>query len=425
MSSYSILPADRYKVINKTILSEVDRENLINFYGPIIGPLAVSLYITLWQDLNRYQDESEYLLHHHLLSILKCSSVLLKEARESLEAVGLLKTYVKEENVLVYIYELFSPLYPAEFLNHPILSVVLYNNLGSEEYEKIIKQYQKKKYDYTGFLEITKNMDEVYNSESFKEVENVKERIPASIVLTSKIDYDLIIESIPNDILSPKALNKKTKELIDNLSFIYNLDTLKMIEYIRSSINEFGMIDKTSLRNAARKYYQLSTNSLPTIVYRTQPEYLKKVSGDTSIKSKVIAMFENVSPFDFLKKKNQGANPTSKDLKLVESLLIDLELTPAVVNVLIDYCLKVNNNKLTNSYVETVAAQWKRADLKTAEDALEFAKKEYKKLSKKSSNDIKDTKKVITPTWFDKPLEKIENSKEEKEELENLLKEFR
>ena len=185
------------------------------------------------------------------------------------------------------------------------------------------------------------------------------------------------------------------------------------------------MIDKTSLRNAARKYYQLSTNSLPTIVYRTQPEYLKKVSGDTSIKSKVIAMFENVSPFDFLKKKNQGANPTSKDLKLVESLLVDLELTPAVVNVLIDYCLKVNNNKLTNSYVETVAAQWKRADLKTAEDALEFAKKEYKKLSKKSSNDIKDTKKVITPTWFDKPLEKIENSKEEKEELENLLKEFR
>ena len=30
--SYSILPADRYKVINKTILSEVDRQNLMNFY---------------------------------------------------------------------------------------------------------------------------------------------------------------------------------------------------------------------------------------------------------------------------------------------------------------------------------------------------------------------------------------------------------
>ena len=34
-----------------------------------------------------------------------------------------------------------------------------------------------------------------------------------------------------------------------------------------------------------------------------------------------------------------------KDLKLIESLLLDLKLTPGVVNVLIDYVLKVNNQK--------------------------------------------------------------------------------
>ena len=423
MNSYSILPADRYKVINKTILSEIDRQSLMIFYGPIIGPLAVSLYLLLWQDLNTLMEESEFLLHHHLMSILKCSSKNLKEARETLEAVGLVKTFVKEENVLIYIYEIFSPLYPLEFLNHPILSVVLYNNIGNEEYEKILKQYKKKKYDLTGFIEITKNMDEVYKSESFQEIDDIKERIPASLKLTSKIDYDLIIDSIPKDNISAKTFNKKTKELIDNLSFIYNVDTLKMIEFIRMSINEFGMIDKTLLRKTTQKYYQLSSNSLPTIVYRTQPEFLKKAAGDNSIRGKIVAMFENISPYDYLKSKNKGATPTAKDLKLVESLLIDLELTPAVVNVLLDYCLKKNNNKLTTNYVETVAAQWKRADLKTAEEAMTFAEKEHKKSLKTSLS--KEKNKLEEPTWFNEKIEKTESSKEEAEELEDLLKEFK
>ncbi|MBE6155492.1 MAG: hypothetical protein E7164_01900 [Firmicutes bacterium] len=421
--SYSILPADRYKVINKTILSEVDRQNLMNFYGPIIGSLSVSLYLILWQDLNKFSEESEFLLHHHLMSVLKCSAKNLKEARESLEAVGLIKAFVKEENVLVYIYELYSPLYPSEFLNHPILSVVLYNNIGSEEYEKILKQYQKKKYDYSGFLEITKNMDEVYKSESFNQVDNLKEREAAQVKLTSKIDYDLIVSSIPKDTLSEKAFNKKNRELIDNLSFIYDVDTLKMIEYIRMSINEFGMIDKQTLRNTVRKYYQLSSNSLPTIVYRTQPEFLKKASGDNSLRGQIVAMFENISPYDFLKSKNKGASPTSKDLKLVESLLVDLELTPAVVNVLLDYCLRKNNNKLTVNYVETVAAQWKRADLKTAEEAMVFAEKEHKKSLKKATE--KEKSKAIEPAWFNKNIEKKEVSQQEAEELQELLKEFK
>lgn len=418
--SYGVLPADRYKVINRTILTDEDRNNLLYFYAPVIGPLAVYLYLTLWEDLKKCE-ESEFLLHHHLMSILKCSSKTIKDAREALEAVGLLRVYVKEENVLVYLYELYSPLTPAEFFAHPILNSVLYNNLGQEEYETLQKKYTKKKYDYTGYIEITRNIDEVYKVESGIQVTGIKEKDSGQIKLTSKIDYDLIIDSIPKNILSEKAFNKKTKELIDNLSFIYNLDTLKMIEYIRQSINEFGMIDKNVLRDTARKYYQFSSGSLPTIVYRKQPEFLKKAQGDTSLRGKVVSMFENISPYDFLKSKNKGASPTAKDLKLVESLLVDLELTPAVVNVLLDYCLKKNNNKLTNAYVETIAAQWKRADLKTAEEAMAFAEKEHKKTLKKGSEKVK----AKEPVWFNTEIKSEVASEKEQQELEDLLKEFK
>ena len=43
--------------------------------------------------------------------------------------------------------------------------------------------------------------------------------------------------------------------------------------------------------------------------------------------------------------KNNGAKPSKKDIELLEILLIDMNLKPGVVNVLIDYVLKINKIK--------------------------------------------------------------------------------
>ena len=235
----------------------------------------------------------------------------------------------------------------------------------------------------------------------------------------------MLISSMPRGILNEKAFNKKMKELIINLAFIYDLDTLKITELIRASINEKGSIDKESLRKNARKYYQFNNGTLPTLIYRTQPEYLKTPMGDSSKKGRIIGVFENTSPYDFLKSKYKGASPTARDLKLLEMLLIDLELNPAVVNVLIDYVLKKNNNKLTLSYVETIAGQWKRAGVKTAREAMEFAEKEHKKTLKKNVKVDVKVKEAPVPVWFNQKIEKENVTEEEAQELEELLKEFR
>ena len=419
---YSILPADNYVVINRTILTDDDKQNLISFYEPIIGPIAVSLYLILWQDLSK-KNESIVIKHKHLLNLLKCSESDLQQTRESLEAVGLLRTYVKKENVLNYVYELYSPLKAKEFFTHPILAAVLYSSLGDEEFLKLVNKFQKSKFDLNGYEEITKKMDEVYKVSNMSINANVNSVTTSSILLNSKIDYNLIMESIPKGELADKAITPKIKEYIDNLSFIYNVDTMQMVEFIRKSINEYGMIDKTVLRDTVRKNYSLSSGSLPTIVYRKQPEYIKNPSGDNSIHGKLISMFENVSPYDFLKLKNKGVKPTARDLKLVEYLLLDQELSPAVVNVLIDFCLKMNNNKLANNYVQTIAGQWKRAGLQNAKEAMEFASKEYKKNRKKTDTNYKKDQNV--PTWLDKDIKKEEVTDEERAELEELLKEFK
>lgn len=402
-----------YKVIASSYISKLDIESLENFYSPVIGPLSISLYLLLLKDLNKEKNHL-YLMNHFDASIEE-----ILKARYSLEACGLLRTYFDGEN---YIYDLYSPLYPNEFLHHPIFNVVLLNKIGKEEFDKLVIKYSKKKENLTGYDEITKKMDEVFKVQNYNEIDGLIDRKEGSIGLTSNIDYEEIKRSIPKDLINEKTFNKRTTELIDNLSFIYNVDTKLMTEFIRKSLNEFGMIDKEELRIVVRKYYELGRASLPTIVYRSQPDYLKKKTSDSSLRSKAIAMFENVSPYDFLKMKNKGGNPTNKDLKLIESLIVDLGLTPAVVNVLIDYVLRKNSNRLTENYVNAIASQWKRQGLKTAEEAMNFAGGEHKKMQKgiKEKNNNKDI-----PKWFNENGSKKEMSKEEIDELENMLKEFK
>lgn len=423
MENATLLPADRYVVINKSILSDTDRQIIINLYEPLIGAMAVSLYFTLWNDLNTSNYMSRDLIHHHLMVVLKSGIGVIKTARESLEAFGLLKSFVKLGSINDYIYELYSPLSPQEFFNHPILNVVLYNNVGEKEYDNLKNMYKTSKIDLKEYTDVTKKLDDVYDTSKFTLSSDLRGKTNNDILVTERINFDEIISSIPKGLINEKAFTKKTKELINNLAFIYNIDTLKMTELIRTVLNEYGNIDKNGLRIVARKDYQFKTGTLPTLIYRTQPDYLKNPMGDNSKRGRIIGVFENTSPYDFLRYKYHNVKPTSRDLKLLEKLIIDLELTPAVVNVLIDYVLRKNNNKLTEGYVETIAAQWKRAGLKTASEAMEFAEKEHKKLSKKVvTNNQKNATEM--PVWFNQKINEDELSKEEEDELKDLLKEF-
>ena len=134
----TILPADIYMVVNKTVITSTDRKIITMLYQPIIGHVATSLYFTLCDDLDKREVMSEELTHYHLMMTMQLKLESIVIAREKLEAIGLLKTFFKKENVNTYVYQLYSPLSAAEFLNHPILNVVLYNNLGKKEYQKVV-----------------------------------------------------------------------------------------------------------------------------------------------------------------------------------------------------------------------------------------------------------------------------------------------
>ena len=64
----SILPADSYVVVNKSLLNENDRLTLTMLYQPIVGSMAITLYYTLWADLDKSLILSKEYTHHHLMN---------------------------------------------------------------------------------------------------------------------------------------------------------------------------------------------------------------------------------------------------------------------------------------------------------------------------------------------------------------------
>ncbi len=424
----SLLPADTYIVINKTILNDTDRKVLTMLYQPIIGSLSTNLYNTLCLNLDKNEFMSDEFTHHSLMVNNKISLEDILVAREKLEGVGLLKTFIKEkEDSNSYVYELFSPLSASEFFSHPILNIVLYNNVGKKEYERLVLYFKIPRINLNGYDDITKSFNEVFSSvpsTSFiNNIVDIKDISRGSINLNYNFDYSMLLSSFPKETINEKTFTKGVEELIKELSYIYNLDTLELKDLIINSLNDRLMIDKESLRKNARNYYQYqNSGKLPTLIYQNQPDYLRSPLGKDSKRAKMIYTFETVSPYNFLKSKYNGSKPTSRDLKIIEDLMVDVGLKPGVVNVLIDYALRVNNNKLNKAFIETIAGQWKRLNIETAEAAMNQASKESK--SKKIKETVYKKKDVILPEWFDKENSKEEISKEEEDEVKDLLKDF-
>ena len=428
MEKYNLVPADTYVVVNKTILHNEDRKIITSLYLPIIGTDAVMLYFTLWADLDNSEILSSEFSHQKLVSSLRITINELQTSFDKLEAIGLIKAFIKEGNVNNYIYEIFSPVSASEFLSHPILNIVLYSNVGKREYDNLVKAFKIPRLNTSNYKDITKSFNDVFESTSMTSydlsLEDIRKYNKLKLNINSNFDFNFLISSMPKNLDTSKMFSKDIKELIINLSFIYDIDAIKMANIVKVSLNDNGTINRESLRKNSRNFYQFSNGGLlPTIIDNNQPEYLRKPIGDTSRRAKMIYTFETISPRELLINKNNGNEPTRRDLKLIEDLLVDNKLKPGVVNVLLDYAINVNNKKLTRGFVETIAGEWQRKGIETVEDAMNNCEKVHKKSSKRNYKD--DNVNMKTPDWFDKEIDKSNVSDGEENQLEELLKEYK
>jgi len=420
-----VLPIDQYYVRANGILHEYDRKIIALLYQPLIGAVAHSLYMTWWSELENNKLWSTNETHHSLMSMLDLPLNTIFEAREKLEAIGLVKTYEKlQEDSRVLIYELQPPLMPDVFFTDGMLSIFLYKQVGSKKYNKLKDFFtEKTEIEVHDFKNVTKAFTDVFHSigsmsmnEKCITDEPFVGRQKSSAVKVEKSDFNfgLLEAGLVKAIFPKEALTEEVKEAIRTLHFLYGIDPLTIQGHLLEALDETMEVNIVRLRKSVRDWYTLVNNQeLPSLVYRAQmivPAEDKYVLQLTEHEKDYVKFLEGISPADFLTTKMDGAKPSDSELKVIEEIMINQKLPSGVMNVLIDYVLQKNQNRLPKNYLEAIASTWAKNKIKTAAHAFVHLKteKETQKIQeeqrstkpKKSNLKRKVTRSEIMPDWI-------------------------
>jgi replication initiation and membrane attachment protein len=461
-----LIPVDRYIVRSSGILQDYDRKILTMLYQPLIGSVCFSLYMTLWSEMEQDRIWGKETTHHSLMAMMQMNLKSIYAERMKLEGIGLLKTYVKqEEESRLFVYELIPPLTPEQFFNDGVLNIYLYNRLGKTVFQKVKGYFSDRILEQEHFQSITRSFNEVFQSlQTSQMISNAGEEAQRDLQLSPASEYmsasskaqidlgddifnfELFYAGLSESLIPKKSITLKVKNAIKKLAFLYGIDALQMKNVILQSMDEHDQIDIELLRRAARDFYQFEQgDQLPHLAERVQPPALRTETDKEpkTQEEQLIHQLELISPKQLLIELSGGAEPAKADLQIIEDVLFQQKLTPGVANVLIYYVMLRSDMKLSKAYVEKIASHWARKNVQTVKAAMELAKREHKQYQKwteskqtKRSSAKKTVRKEKVPDWLqnkqEPPKEPIKEElpaavdfEEQKRRLEEELKQYR
>ncbi len=404
---------DQFFAYAKTLLSTADLQTLTLLYQPLLGVSAFTFYLTLFGLLNKQTLISDKFLHSDLESILDIKLEKLEEARQKLEAVGLLTAWFKTDT---FAYELILPMSAASFVNDGILGQYLQAVLTEDRYKKIIKMFKTTKVTKDGYIEITKGFDEIFPGMPPAGLDSESD-LPRKIrsksikIRNSAFDFRLFSESIPAEFFDKGQLTDTVRDKIDNLAYVYGLDELAMKNAWVKAVEPGKPVDASRLATAARDAYKTVARAPAKAT-----EDPVQQSGEAPDTSDPIVYFRAISPKELLKQMS-GGKVAAADLRIVERLLNELGVDKGVVNVMLAYVLENNHGDMPSyDYFEKISLSWLRNKIDSVEIAIdyvkhlnaEYSKKQESGVARRTSKYAKEAKPDYKIDWLDEYMKSIQ-----------------
>lgn len=175
-------PQDGFLVTHVDYFNDAQQTYLIYLYQPILGPVATALFNTLKTLESPELIRSQRPMHRILLDYLNVDLVAIETARRRLEALGLLRTFVNEDQLGKYfVYELYPPLKPNEFFSEDLLSLLLWQTIGTKEFDRLKNHFMTHP--------VTKDLSEITSNFSsvFPEIVQQAVQLPQQVAAAKKL----------------------------------------------------------------------------------------------------------------------------------------------------------------------------------------------------------------------------------------------
>ena len=449
MSSNKFTPLVGYWCLPNGHLNDDDRHILTDLYLPILGTEAFSLYLLLWEKLPNKEVITQRKSHSELMSLLGIDLKRFYEARIKAEALGLIRTFEKKDDLgSYYVYQLFEPLSPDDFFRDDLMSIFLYEQVGESKYRLLADKYAHSDLILKHSHEVTKDFLEVFqlsNNDLINtptEVKNAQGNFTESSAAkkpslnetaVSQIDWELISDRIqqlfkinPDDLL-------ENQELILNLHAFYGLDEITLIDLIGKTCDIVNnKIDPDRLKKLVQDRFEKNAN---ISVKQQAPEVSDEPAAEAGNLNRadqlILRQAKDMTPADFLasQKQKSGGFIGTVESRALRDMAMKTYLPASVLNIMVYYILQ-NSPTLTLPLMETMANDWQQNSVQTPEQALQritdFQNKPRN--PKRRYNNNNRNRKVEQATDWNKVKAKVPTKQEQqnsRNDLQDRLKRLR
>ena len=401
---------DYYEVRLGSMLASYDRGIITVLYQPIIGYGALALYFTLWSEA-KYNEFQVLVKHQVLCKKMGIELANLFEARRKLEGIGLLKTYRKklDNSKYSFVYELYAPKSPQQFFDDPIYKGLLSEKLSAKEVKRLSILYSAKGVKDDSLEDVSSKFNDVYNydqDETLKVLNIKTNRGRKTLSLASDFDVNNFLKEIKSVAqISPKAFSNDDLEEISRISTLFGFDVSTTVEIVHRCYDKDNEnhLDYHKLFEYAQKMKQ-------GVRIMDIDNEKREYSEDDKFGQK-LNEFNNFSPFEYLRIKQQGTLPSPTDVKIINILSEKYNLPGPVINVVVDYTLIRCNDSLSQAYAEKIAATLVRKQITTALGACNalLSGKKKAKINTEVEEPTKDTSPTNDDVSVDDLLKELED----------------
>lgn len=451
-------PKDTFEVHYCSLLNGEDTRVLNLLYQPIVGGNALVLYHNLIINKDSFKKPTR---HFILQDMMNNGLQELYQARTRLEAIGLLKTYVrKKDEGYHYIYSLDNILSPQVFLSDETLCLLLLDRVGEDRFNYLVELFKPEKLDLSEYTDVTSSYVEVFHIASERLVQanellsdTTQQMKEAPVGKKPEIepktfDWDFFFDSLAGLNIDESFLVNEFKPIILTVHGLYGINELDMINHVKYCLDYVtNQVDVKEFKRRIYKTYhqakkptgQKTLQAQPTIYSDEQLSRHKndlKHQGFTQQEIDVIVSCEKIPPLVFLKsiKDQKNGFVSQNERWTIENLKKQSNLPVEVINMLIHYCLVVlGNSSLNQNMVNTIANDWSQHKITTASAALiqvkNFKKESENKKVKKTYNrnyTKQPARKETLPEWASSATVRKETplAGDELKQLEAQLKQF-
>ncbi|WP_125767066.1 DnaD domain protein [Lapidilactobacillus wuchangensis] len=427
--SSNLDPQLGYFLARASIWTDQDQVVLTKLYQPLLSTAAYTMYLTLWSEVNDQQLVSQRQHHFQLFDLLDLDAGMFLTARRQLEALGLVRTYQKQDQLGTYlIYQLFTPLAPEKFFQEELLATFLLEQVSRPRFMALRAFFALPKVDLTATQELTAGFLDVFHVAStsllvpptevqqsahyFKNDQQKRAIGEISPAELASFDWETLIALVGRQQIEPTEINQHQSEIY-GLKAFYDFTLTDIARLIARSIDRqtnkinFNLLEQKAL--AAYQQLHPSASEHQTNSVTTTAPTNAQTTGTTKqrlapAEQQLIEQAQKMLPLDFLRweKDRVHSYVGEQEIRNLKKLQQRGVFENATLNMLIHTILQ-DSTTLTVALLDKVAQDWLKHGVNSPTAALAYLQaqqnkpqRQYNRRGKTTANQTKGP----VPSWL-------------------------